>query len=85
MILRQMKNQNFVVPTGTAADDFRGMIRLNESGVYYWKKLEKGATKEELLADAAADFEKTDRATLEADLDEFIDSIRYALEDTEAE
>jgi hypothetical protein len=83
MILRQIRNQNLVIPTGAMVDEFKGMIRLNEMGVYYWKKLVKGAEPEELLEEAAADCPDADKAVIKQDLDEFLDSIRFALEEEE--
>ena len=52
-------------------------------GVYYWKKLVKGAEPEELLEEAAADCPDADKAVIKQDLDEFLDSIRFALEEEE--
>ncbi len=49
-ILREMGDFSIVVATGEALQQFNCMITLNESGVMLWKALEKGATKQELLA-----------------------------------
>ena len=45
-----MGDFSIVVATGEALQQFNCMITLNESGVMLWKALEKGATKQELLA-----------------------------------
>lgn len=81
MLLRQLKNQNFVVPVGDMVNEFRGMIRLNEVGAYYWKEMEKGISREDLLAKAQREFPEVEAAVLAADLDDFLSRIRIAIED----
>lgn len=80
-LLRQMKNQNFVVPTGEMAREFRGMIRLNDTGARYWKELEKGISREKLIAKMLEWFDGLDRQTAEKDIDEFLDVVRFAIEE----
>jgi hypothetical protein len=75
-----MKNQNYVVPTGDMAREFHGMIRLNETGVCYWKELEQGITREELVGKMLEWFPALDRQTAESDLDEFLGVVGFALE-----
>ena len=49
-ILRKLDTEHIVVAIGEASKEFNGMIRLNGTGAMYWKELEKGTTKEELVA-----------------------------------
>ena len=50
-ILRQVAGKFVVVPLGQAAEAFRGMITLNNTGKFLWDLLETEQT-EESLADA---------------------------------
>lgn len=64
-------------------NEFKGMIRLNQTGVFYWKELEKGITREELLVKAKDTFEGVDETILASDLDAFLADIDFALEHAE--
>ena len=50
-VLRQVAGKFVVVPLGQAAEAFRGMITLNNTGKFLWDLLETEQT-EESLADA---------------------------------
>ena len=56
-MLRSVAGQNVVVPVGSAAIDFNGMINLNESGAFLWKTLESGATEAELVSALLAEYD----------------------------
>lgn len=47
-MLRRLGEQYVVVALGKAAEDFRGIIRLNQSGAFLWERLTEGSTLEEL-------------------------------------
>lgn len=47
-ILREVAGNYIVVAVGNAVKDFNGVITLNETGSFLWKKLENDATEEEL-------------------------------------
>ncbi len=49
-ILRSVAGSNIVVPTGQRSMDFNGMITLNDTGVFIWKLLEKGAEEKDIVA-----------------------------------
>lgn len=42
-ILRTSDDINLIVATGEAAKAFNGIITLNDTAVFMWKQLEKGA------------------------------------------
>ena len=48
-VLRQVGDSSIVVAVGEETKNFNAMIKLNSTGVFLWKLLEKGATEEELL------------------------------------
>ena len=40
-LLRRLGAEYMVVAIGEASRNFNGMIRMNETGAFYWKELEK--------------------------------------------
>lgn len=48
-VLRSIAGSNIVVPIGAASVDFNGMITLNDSAAFLWKRLEKGAEIDDLV------------------------------------
>lgn len=79
-LLRKMASEFMVIAVGSAAESFNGMIRLNDTGAFYWKLLEKGATKEELLEAASKSFEDFNRSVAEKDLEKFLETIQIAID-----
>ncbi|MBR6571157.1 MAG: PqqD family protein [Clostridia bacterium] len=79
-ILRKMLNEHIVVAVGEASLGFNGMIRLNATGAFLWETLEKGATEETLAQKLLERFEDLSEAEAKADLTEFLDTVRFALE-----
>ena len=57
--------------------EFDGMLRLNETGAFLWKKLADGVTEAE-LADALAAEYGVSREVSEKDTADFLDVIRSA-------
>ena len=81
MVLQETSLQSFVVPVGKMSEEFHGMLRLNKTGVLYWRALEKGASKEELVRLALDTFDDIDEKKAAGDVEEFLDSIRPYLEE----
>lgn len=79
-ILRQLAGENVVVPVGAAGESFNGMIRLNETGVLLWRELSQGAEKEALAEKLLETYGGVTREQALADVGEFLDSIRVALD-----
>ena len=48
-ILQEVADEFIVVPVGEAADRLCGVIRLNDTGAFIWKKLEEGNLEQEDL------------------------------------
>jgi hypothetical protein len=76
-VVRSVAGSNIVVPTGAATVDFNGIMTLNETGMFLWELLEKGAEKEELLKALLSEYD-VDEATAKKDIENFIEK----LEDT---
>lgn len=73
-MLREIAGTWIVVPIGQRVVEFNGLMTLSESGALLWKKLEKGADKDELIEAVLAEYE-IDRDTAEGDVVEFISLI----------
>jgi len=84
-ILRELGGENFAVPVGNLVNRFRGMIRLNETGAFYWKELEKGISKADLIRKMLDRYDGLTEETATKDLNEFLASIAFALESSEDE
>ncbi len=71
-----------VVTVGEASKDFNGVIRLNTSGAFLWQSISDGANSREKLLDAMLkQYEDLDEDTASKDLDEFLDTVAFALEE----
>ncbi len=70
-----------VVAVGQASKEFNGMIRLNGTGSFLWESIQNGAdTKEKLVRVMTDSFEGLDAETAGKDLDEFLETIDFALD-----
>lgn len=56
-ILKELDGQVVAIPVGS---DFSGVVKMNEIAALLWKTLEKGATKEELVAAIKNEYDATD-------------------------
>lgn len=83
-LLRKLGAEYMVVAIGEASKSFNGMIRMNETGAFYWKELEKGASEDDLVARTMERFTDVDEASVREDVKAFLQSIQVALEDDTA-
>ena len=79
-LLRRLGDEFMVVAIGEASKSFNGMIRLNDTGAFYWKELEKGSSEDDLTAKTLERYEGVDQETARRDVREFLQSIEVALE-----
>jgi len=56
-LLRELDGTSIVVATGAALTEFSGLITLNATGTFLWKRLEQGATEEDLVAALIGEYE----------------------------
>lgn len=75
--LREVDGVNIVVPLGEKGAQFKGLIRLNPTGAFLWKIIDKGTTEEELV-EAMLDKYDVDRETATEDIAQFVKMIREA-------
>ena len=81
-IIKKLGTGYVVVTVGQASRDFNGMIRLNPAGAFLWNSIKEGKDTDEKLVKAMLErYDDLDEATAKADLGEFLDSIRIALEE----
>lgn len=76
-VLRKVCEEFVVVAVGRQTLDFKGIIRLNDTGAFLWEQLQKECTAAELAEALAAEY-AVDADTARADADEFIQSLRAA-------
>lgn len=76
-VLREIAGEHILIPVGSAAVNFSGLINLNGSGVLLWHKLQTECTEEELV-NALLDEYEIDRDTAAADVVQFLDKLRGA-------
>ncbi len=79
-LLRRLGDEFMVVAIGEASKSFNGMIRLNDTGAFYWKELEKGSSEDDLTAKTLERYEGVDQETARRDVREFLKNIEVALE-----
>lgn len=79
-LLRRLGQEYMIVPIGEASKDFNGMIRMNETGAFYWRELENGITEDGLIEKMLERFEDLDEETARRDLKEFLESVEIALD-----
>lgn len=69
--LRQIGENYIVVALGKESKRFNGMINLNSTGAFMWKKLDELHTKEGLIEALMAEYD-VEEAKASADIDSFI-------------
>ena len=74
-ILREIAGEFILVPVGSAAAQFNGLITLNETARTIFLALAQERTVEELTDAVTAEYE-VDRETARADVEEFLRQLR---------
>lgn len=74
-IIRKIGEHCLAVPVGTQTSELHGMIALSESGELLWKRLENGATVDELAESLVQEYD-VDFCTAENDVEEFLEQLR---------
>lgn len=74
-ILREVVGETVAIPSGESAHLLSGLVALNESGGFLFGLLRQERTREELVQALLEEYD-TDRATAEADVDEYLDMLR---------
>lgn len=77
-VLRQVGGAYVVVAVGLQTLDFKGMIRLNETGAFLWERLAKAECTSLELVDAMTSEYDVDRDTAASDVEIFVNSLKEA-------
>lgn len=76
-IVRNIMGENILVPKGSTAMDFNGLITLNETALDIWNLLPEANSETEIV-DRMLDIYDTDRQTLENDVAAFLRQLKEA-------
>lgn len=79
-LLRKLGPEYMVVAIGEASKNFNGMIRMNETGAFYWKELEQGTTEDDLVAKTIERFTDVTEETARQDVQAFLEAIAIAVD-----
>lgn len=73
-VIRQVADRFVIVPVGAAAENFAGMLTINETGKFLWDLLETDQTYETLAAALVQEYE-IDKETALRDVKAFLEPI----------
>lgn len=76
-LLREVVGSYIVVAVGARAKEFGGIIKLNETGSFLWKKLAENVD-QATLTEALTDEYDVDKESAEKDVDSFIKTLSEA-------
>ena len=76
-VLREVMGRHVAVAVGEASKSFRGMIKLNETGRIIWDLIASGKEREDIIEHFLAEYD-IDRASVEKDVDTFINTLQGA-------
>lgn len=76
-VVREIAGQSIVIALGAATKTFNGMIKLNETGRIIWDMLAEGSERADIVKRICDEYE-ADVATVEADVDAFINTLQGA-------
>ena len=74
-LLREIAGEYIIIPTGSAALEFNGLISVNEVGVSIWKMLQNDVTLDERVAGILAEYDVEESVARE-DIMEFLDRLQ---------
>ena len=74
-LLREIAETHVVVPVGERVIEFKGLMILNEHGLFVWNMLQDEHTFDEILSSILDEYD-IDADTAKADLDEFLARVR---------
>lgn len=74
-ILREIAGDYILVPVGSTALEFNGLLTVNEIGAFLWERLKKETTIDALTAAVLEEYE-VDEGTARRDVEEFVASLQ---------
>lgn len=73
-VLREIAGDYIIIPIGSTALEFHGLITVNEVGVTLWKMLQEEVTMEDLVQGVLAEYDVEEEIARE-DIQEFLDTL----------
>ena len=73
-VLREIAGEYIIIPTGSTALEFNGLITVNEVGVLLWKMLQEDVDLETLIKGVRAEYD-VDESVARDDIQEFLDTL----------
>ena len=64
-----------VIAVDDSIKNLNGYIQLNETGIFIWKMLENGATKDEIVSEILKVYEGAPKEVVEVDVDKVIETL----------
>ena len=77
-ILREVAESNVIVAVGEASRHFKGLIKINETGAFIFRELQKGNFDTDYLASLLANEYDVDKGAAKVDVEVFIKSLKDA-------
>lgn len=74
-ILREVVGNYIVVAVGNAVKQFNGVINLNETGAFLWKRLSEGAEEQDLIDALLSEYEVSEEIA-KRDVNKFISKLK---------
>jgi len=74
-ILRKVGDSSVVITVGEAAKNFKGMIKLNETGAFIWSLISDNKTVDEIASAMTEEYEIT-KEQAKADAEAFINKLK---------
>ena len=74
-ILRKVVDNYIVVAVGNAVKQFNGVINLNETGAFLWKRLAEGAEEQDLIDALLNEYEVSEEIA-KRDVNKFVSKLK---------
>lgn len=74
-VIREIAGDFIIVPTGSTALQFNGLMTVNEVGAFLWKLLQQETTEEALLQNVVSEYD-VEEETARQDIEEFLQQLR---------
>ena len=78
VILSEIDESYFAVPVGKSAEQFHGMVKLNQTGADIWRGLEKGWNPEQIAGQLVNDYNGVDNMSALRAVQKVIDQLKEA-------
>lgn len=76
MVMTEVGGDYVAVPTGATAREFRGIVRLNDTGAEIWKGIEAGLTIDQIADKLVAEYDGLDKEHALRSVNTLVDSLR---------